>query len=109
MHTSTTNRSQDSLLMNAAVATRGTSAPRSEVPCPVDGELLHSWKEIAVYLHRDVRTVQRWEKQEGLPVRRHFHRTAATIFAFKAEIDTWRSSRSHKGEVVRTQEVHVSP
>ena len=49
MQTSTTKRSQDSLLMNAAVATNCTSAPRSEVPCPVDGELLHSWKEIAVY------------------------------------------------------------
>ncbi|MCU1257033.1 MAG: repeat-containing protein, partial [Candidatus Angelobacter sp.] len=34
---------------------------------------LDSWKEIASYLRRDVRTVQRWEKKEGLPVYRHLH------------------------------------
>jgi hypothetical protein len=31
-------------------------------------DFLGSWKEIAAYLGRDVRTVQRWEKKEGLPV-----------------------------------------
>ncbi len=34
---------------------------------------LESWKEIAAYLGRDARTVRRWEKNEGLPVQRHFH------------------------------------
>src|SRR5882672_9394413 len=28
---------------------------------------LDSWKEIAAYLEREVRTVQRWEKKEGPP------------------------------------------
>ena len=32
---------------------------------------LDSWKEIAAYLKRDVTTVQRWEKREGMPVHRH--------------------------------------
>lgn len=36
-------------------------------------ELLDSWKEIATYLDKAVRTVQRWEKQEGLPVHRQSH------------------------------------
>jgi len=27
---------------------------------------LDSWKEIAAYLNRDVTTVQRWEKREGM-------------------------------------------
>ena len=36
---------------------------------------LDSWKEIAAYLHRDVTTVQRWEKREGMPVHRHLHDT----------------------------------
>jgi hypothetical protein len=27
---------------------------------------LDSWKEIAVYLNRDVTPVQRWEKREGM-------------------------------------------
>ena len=32
---------------------------------------LDSWKEIGAYLKRDVTTVRRWEKREGLPVHRH--------------------------------------
>lgn len=55
---------------------------------------LDSWKEIASYLGREVRTVQRWEKREGLPVHRHFHNKVASIYAFKTEIDEWRRSRS---------------
>jgi hypothetical protein len=55
---------------------------------------LDSWKEIAVYLNREVRTVQRWEKREHLPVHRHLHRKIGSIFAFKHEIDSWRKSRS---------------
>ena len=33
-------------------------------------ERLDSWKEIARYLNRSERTVQRWERESGLPVRR---------------------------------------
>jgi hypothetical protein len=55
---------------------------------------LDSWKEIAVYLDREVRTVQRWEKREHLPVHRHFHHKVGSIFAFKTEIDDWRNGRS---------------
>jgi tetratricopeptide (TPR) repeat protein len=50
---------------------------------------LESWKEIASYLKREVRTVQRWEKDESLPVHRHQHRDRASVFAYKAEIDAW--------------------
>ena len=57
-------------------------------------ERLDSWKEIAVYLDRQVRTVQRWGKHEDLPVRRQFHRKACTVYAFKSEIDSWLASRS---------------
>jgi hypothetical protein len=55
---------------------------------------LDSWKQIAVYLDRQVRTVQRWEKCEGLPVHRQFHVKGGTICAFKHEIDTWLKNRS---------------
>lgn len=58
------------------------------------GNRLDSWKEIAVYLDREVRTVQRWEKREHLPVHRHIHSKIGSIFAFKHEIDSWRKSRS---------------
>jgi len=54
---------------------------------------LHSWKEIAAYLDRDVRTVQRWEKEEGLPAHRHLHDKLGSIYAFKSELDVWKLGR----------------
>jgi tetratricopeptide (TPR) repeat protein len=54
---------------------------------------LDSWKEIAAYLKRDVRTVQRWEKTEKLPVRRHLHEKQGTVYAFRPEIDAWTQGR----------------
>jgi hypothetical protein len=56
-------------------------------------QLLDSWKEIAAYVGRDVRTVQRWEKEEGLPVHRHAHKKLGTVYGFKPEIDSWWASR----------------
>src|SRR6266849_7312749 len=50
---------------------------------------LDSWKEIASYLRREVRTVQLWEKREGLPVHRHFHRSLSSVFALRSEVDAW--------------------
>ena len=58
-------------------------------------ERLDSWKEIAVYLKRDLRTVRRWEG-EGLPVHRHMHKKQASVYAYKSEIDVWRNNgRQH--------------
>lgn len=57
------------------------------------GELLESWKEIATYLGKGVRTVVRWEKTEGLPVHRHLHERRSSVFAYKSEIDTWWRQR----------------
>jgi tetratricopeptide (TPR) repeat protein len=74
------------------------------------GELLDSWKEIATYLRRDVRTVQLWEKHEGLPVRRHLHKYRSTVFALRSEIDQWslRASRetSSPNPVARAEDTH---
>ena len=55
---------------------------------------LDSWKEIAMYLRREVRTVQRWEKREGLPIHRQIHEKASSVCAFKHEIDAWLHSRN---------------
>src|ERR1051326_3450316 len=55
---------------------------------------LDSWKEIAVYLKRDVTTVQRWERREGMPVHRHLHDRMGSVYAFRAELDDWARSRS---------------
>jgi TolB-like protein len=54
---------------------------------------LESWKEIAAYLSRDVTTVQRWEKREGMPVYRHLHDQRGSVYAVPAELDAWRRSR----------------
>lgn len=80
----------------------GVSAPKAggmqktTVPSRLEPnrERLDSWKEIAVYLDRQVRTVQRWGKHEDLPVRRQFHRKGCTVYALKSEIDAWFASRS---------------
>jgi TolB-like protein len=50
---------------------------------------LDSWKEIAAYLKKEVRTVQRWEKSLGLPVRRLAHGKLGTVFAYKTDLDAW--------------------
>jgi TolB-like protein/thioredoxin-like negative regulator of GroEL len=54
---------------------------------------LDSWKEIAAYLRRGVRTVRRWEREEGLPVRRHVHRVLGSVYAYKSEIEAWQTGR----------------
>jgi non-specific serine/threonine protein kinase len=51
---------------------------------------LESWKEIAAYLNRSVRTVRRWESGEGLPVHRHMHRSLGSVYAYKSELDAWQ-------------------
>jgi Tol biopolymer transport system component len=55
---------------------------------------LDSWKEIAAYFNRDVTTVQRWEKREGMPVRRHVHDRMGSVYAFRADLDAWARSRN---------------
>ena len=50
---------------------------------------LDSWKEIAAYLKKEVRTVQRWEKNLGLPVRRLTQGKQGTVFAYKSDLDAW--------------------
>jgi hypothetical protein len=72
--------------------------PPAGSPEPPLGERLDSWKEIAAYLKREVRTAQRWEKNEGLPVRRHQHDKLSTVFAYKSELDAWWHERQPRLE-----------
>jgi hypothetical protein len=60
---------------------------------PPEGRL-DSWKEIAAYLNRDVTTVQRWERREGMPVHRHLHDRMGSVYAFRTDLDAWARSRS---------------
>jgi TolB-like protein/Tfp pilus assembly protein PilF len=59
---------------------------------------LDSWKEIAAYLNRDVTTVQRWEKREGMPVHRHVHASRGSVYAVAEELDAWVRSRRLRPE-----------
>jgi Tol biopolymer transport system component len=53
---------------------------------------LDSWKDIATYLGRDIRTAMRWEKN-GLPVHRVPGVRRQAVFAYTDEIDTWLVSQ----------------
>lgn len=57
--------------------------------------LLTSWKEIGQYLSKGVRTVQRWERELGLPVRRPAGPTRRAVLAVPEELDAWTRSRAH--------------
>ena len=59
---------------------------------------LDSWKEIATYLGRDVTTVQRWERQEGMPVHRHLHHKRGSVYVLSSELDAWRQGRKLRSE-----------
>jgi TolB-like protein len=73
--------------------------PSFEIPTTETAEKrLESWKEIAAYLSRDVSTVQRWEKKEGMPVHRHLHDKRGSVYALPEELDAWRSRRQPSGE-----------
>src|SRR5215472_8933393 len=59
---------------------------------PLPEGLLDGWKQIAEYLGRTERTVQRWEKNKGLPIRRlqaDSPEEQPRVFAYKSELDLW--------------------
>ncbi len=58
--------------------------------------VLGSWKEIAAYLGKGVRTVQRWESELGLPVRRPIAHNKRIVIAMPAELDVWLSQQLHQ-------------
>jgi len=71
----------------------------SRIAQPATGGRLNSWKEIAQYIGRDVRTAHRWEQNNGLPVHRLMHDKNATVFALTTEIDDWLAKRSSGPQV----------
>jgi hypothetical protein len=56
-------------------------------------EFLSGWKEIAAYLGKGVRTVQRYERHMGLPVRRPAGKAQGSVLATRAELDAWVSAQ----------------
>jgi len=71
----------------------GEPVPGIRAPERAPEERLDSWKEIAAYLNRDVTTVQRWERREGMPVHRHLHEKRGSVYALRSELDAWVKTR----------------
>jgi len=70
------------------------SLGESQIPDPpTDEPRLESWGEIAAYLRREIRTVQRWERYQGLPVRRLLIGKLGSVYAYRSELDKWYRER----------------
>ena len=69
---------------------------------------LDSWKEIAAYLKHDLRTVERWEQERGLPVHRVPGNKRSAVFAFAEELDAWLSGQPLSGQTP-AEENHREP
>ena len=65
---------------------------------PTDEPRLESWGEIAAYLRREIRTVQRWERYQGLPVRRLLIGKLGSVYAYRSELDKWYRERQPQPE-----------
>jgi hypothetical protein len=77
------------LAIGAKMRSLGVWMPRRKI---AQLEILGGWKEIANYLGKGVRTVQRYECELGLPIRRPAGRSTGSVIATKAEIDGWISA-----------------
>lgn len=60
---------------------------------PIRQVRIDTWKSIARYLGRSSRTVQRWQREYGLPVYR-LGVDSGSIFAFADELDSWLRNRN---------------
>ena len=68
---------------------------------------LDSWKEIAAFFGRDERTVNRWEKEKGLPVHR-LPGAKGRVYAYADELSQWlensRPIRVEPGDRAKAEE-----
>jgi hypothetical protein len=81
---------------NGAIVTTENSSLGATKPLDSDQrdcDRLEGWKAIAAHFDRDIRTVQRWEQTEGLPIRRHNHSRQASAYALASELNEWRLTR----------------
>lgn len=60
-----------------------------------DHDRLDGWKEIAAHIGRGVRTAQRWEREQRLPIHRLERKTGEVVYAFRSEIDAWWRTQGH--------------
>jgi Tol biopolymer transport system component len=74
-------------------------------PTGFSQDRVESWKEIARYLRKDLRTVQRWEKLYGLPVHRS---PSGAVYAITSELDRWKAGETRAQLVSDEQEPQQS-
>lgn len=79
----------------------------SNVPKGQSHTILNTWKEIASYLDRGVRTVQRWERELQLPVHRVGKGTHAPVFAIASELNFWIITASRTNVVGKPEKEPV--
>jgi hypothetical protein len=79
------NISQDSALLPAG---------DNQINISEDSTVLTCWKDIARYLGKGVRTVQRWERHLGLPVRRPTGASQkSAVVLHRGDVDAWLATR----------------
>jgi hypothetical protein len=94
----------------ADIHSANAQAGRTAVqPSPERREALQSWKEIASELNRGIRTVQRWERTLGLPVRRVGRGPRCPVIAFRDELHHWLRTKAQEcGRTERQKEPSIS-
>jgi hypothetical protein len=81
---------------------------RDEMAPRPTGRQLHGWKDISSYFSRSVRTVQRWEREFGLPIHRYGIGHSEVVHAYVEELEQWKDTAEAGGaEHVRTAEEGV--
>lgn len=66
------------------------------------GGVLQSWKQIANYVGRTERTVQRWEREFGFPIRRPSGKARSAVMALVSEIEEWTRGKPSLVEIQQT-------
>lgn len=68
--------------------------------------VLQSWKQIATYVGRTERTVQRWEREFGFPIRRPSGKARSAVMALVSEIQEWTRGKPSLIEIQQTGRLH---
>lgn len=91
------------------MATYQTSISSRQPKFDPEQPLLNGWKEIANYLGKGVRTVQRYERELRLPVRRPAGRLRSSVVISRAELDLWVSTspaNGHQRDELKPKHIH---
>ncbi len=84
--------------------------PTTEQNGTTSSDTLQGWKDIANYLGRSTRAVQRWERELDLPVHRIQTTNGQTVYARRTELDDWRRSRDLPKPLPEDgEEAHLNP